>query len=516
MLANLLTNRAASVTTRTATLCTAPARTSSSSNTTRKVGTSTTPTSQKSNITDKADRIKKALHSDQVLKTHRGALSTSVPVKYYSNNSQQQCLHDSTNTGITNALLALTAGSALIGCSHLCQESTDLQSISNDQATPHPLASSASLESSFYPLSWQELFKHLVPTGDSNTSNSVNAFDPTTSASAIQGGLLGVMEASVDTAAVWEKKAKVAVDKVRGVSPSSYDISVRAIKGNRLSMEDEYLVANGGRFAAVFDGHGGGGVSTFLRENLHDKINKHLQKSLKAGGGHQENNNAHSVPKMVHAIRAAFNEVDSEVLAIDDYQYQGSTAVAVYLHEDTNSGARTLISANIGDSRAILSRNQRAVEITRDHKPDDDVEKERLISIGETIEWDNYSKVYRVRNLSLSRAIGDRFAKPAVSGDVEIQLFQLSDKVSSTKDGVGNDEFVILASDGLWDVMTSQDCVDFVHKRLKSKPSRFTLSSSDNSNLLVTKRKNMSRFLANEALRRGSGDNICVIVLWLN
>ena len=49
-------------------------------------------------------------------------------------------------------------------------------------------------------------------------------------------------------------------------------ISVRAIKGGRVTMEDEYFVAEGGRFVAVFDGHGGGGVSQFLKRNLYQEL----------------------------------------------------------------------------------------------------------------------------------------------------------------------------------------------------------------------------------------------------
>lgn len=59
-----------------------------------------------------------------------------------------------------------------------------------------------------------------------------------------------------------------------------------------------------------------------------------------------------------------------------------------------------------------------------------------------------YCNVYRVRNLSLSRAIGDRFAKPVVSGQVDIRTYPIQD--------CGKDDFVVLASDGLWDVMTSK------------------------------------------------------------
>jgi serine/threonine protein phosphatase PrpC len=63
---------------------------------------------------------------------------------------------------------------------------------------------------------------------------------------------------------------------------ASKQVSVRALRGGRLSMEDEFIVAAGGRMAAVFDGHGGGGVSQYLRDHLHLVVAEHLD--------HQEKN----------------------------------------------------------------------------------------------------------------------------------------------------------------------------------------------------------------------------------
>jgi len=296
--------------------------------------------------------------------------------------------------------------------------------------------------------------------------------------------------------------------------PENYDVSVRAIKGYRLCMEDEYYINNGGRFVAVFDGHGGGGVSTFLRDKLYDKITKHLN------ANHEVKHDPAYLPRhcpistMVNSIRAGFTEAGNEVLQMDDFMYQGSTALAVWLHEDVTSHKRTLVSANLGDSRAILCRDGKAINVTRDHKPSDEIEKKRILSMGEKVEWDDYGQVHRVRNLSLSRAIGDRFAKPAISGEVEIQLMPLSEK---TSDKEGKDEFIVLASDGLWDVMTSQDCVNFIHERLNEYPEAMKKATPlEIQRQEHARRKTMSRFVANEALKRGSGDNICVVIVWLN
>mmetsp|Transcript_12221 Transcript_12221/g.25778 ORF Transcript_12221/g.25778 Transcript_12221/m.25778 type:complete len:667 (-) Transcript_12221:117-2117(-) len=361
-------------------------------------------------------------------------------------------------------------------------------------------------------------------------------------------------------------------------APRPYEVSVRALRGGRLSMEDEFVVVGGGRLSAVFDGHGGGGVSQYLRDHLHiiiaDQLHyqtkqhaasKNFRSDLKSFvfgkgfKGSSTNNGTHAdatkpqehhprasdaqetnhfnpttthernysathttisgikrdlsnigllpVATVATALKDSFDQIDRQILQNDEFEYQGSTAIAVLLHE-TPDGVRTLLSANIGDSRGILSRDGRAVDLSRDHKPNDDREKARILAMGEKIEWDHYCKVHRVRNLSLSRAIGDRFAKPAVSGEVEIQRFPVDER---------RDEFVLLASDGLWDVMTSQEVVSYVHKRLNAAPKdgADVTCEEDWKCLRSLRRKNMSRFIANEALRRGSGDNISVVIVWL-
>jgi serine/threonine protein phosphatase PrpC len=213
-----------------------------------------------------------------------------------------------------------------------------------------------------------------------------------------------------------------------------------------------------------------------------------------------------SIASLVAAIRCAFAEVERVVVSDDTLNYQGSTAVGVIVHE-SDEGHRTLLSANIGDSRAVLSRRGRAIDLTRDHKPSDELEMARILAMGEQIEWDSYAKVHRVRNLAVARAIGDRYAKPAVSPEVEIQRFPIQED---------SDEFVVLASDGLWDVLTSQEAVSLIHERLKAElnPNAAQVEYAENMKLVL--RKNMSKFLAREALRRGSADNISVVVIWLN
>lgn len=207
-------------------------------------------------------------------------------------------------------------------------------------------------------------------------------------------------------------------------------------------MEDTYTVSNGGHFAAVYDGHGGADVSGMLRDRVHTLYSealprRHLEENEKMG---KSQSSVPSIQSHVAAIRSALNRVERDVLKVDDLEYQGSTAVVVIVHQD-DFGEKTLVSANIGDSRAILSRQGKAIELTRDHKPCDEGEKARIRAMGADIEWDPYGQLYRVNDLSLSRAVGDRFAKPVVSSEVEIECVPLVED---------KDEFFVSVLEGFW------------------------------------------------------------------
>ena len=104
--------------------------------------------------------------------------------------------------------------------------------------------------------------------------------------------------------------------------------------------------------------------------------------------------------------------------------------------------------------------------------------------------------IFRVNgNLALSRAIGDRSERPIVTAEPEIISVPIED---------GVDEFILLASDGLWDVMDSQDAVDYV----KSVLSHLQEDGYDRDMIATS--------IVEEALRRGTYDNITVLIIWLD
>ncbi|GKY94439.1 hypothetical protein MPSEU_000409700 [Mayamaea pseudoterrestris] len=339
-------------------------------------------------------------------------------------------------------------------------------------------------------------------------------------------------------------------------------------RGLRDYMEDDFFVASD--FAAVFDGHGGEAVSKYLRQNLYASMQACLPSSVKksssSSGGSldpksldvladslttNESTAAAAAASPVtlkdyeKALVRALNKVDRQVLRISHWSFQGSTAVACWIlpldlvdekgdneeedlqSEDPRTDAssqtdndattstqqrlpsrrtHTLLTANIGDSRAVLSRNKTSIiELTRDHKPNDPLEQQRIERVGGTIVWhgsiDRHGNpvpgtgVWRVNgNLALARAIGDRSERPAVTSEPELSIIQLS------KD----DDFVIIATDGLWDVMSSCDCVAFVHALIEEAEE---MGPVDYDAIAI--------MLVEEALRRGSYDNITVVMMWL-
>ncbi|WOH09957.1 hypothetical protein DCAR_0729418 [Daucus carota subsp. sativus] len=135
----------------------------------------------------------------------------------------------------------------------------------------------------------------------------------------------------------------------------------------------------------------------------------------------------------------------------------GSTACVAVVRENT------LIVANAGDSRCVISRSGQAYNMSKDHKPELKSEKERIYAAGGYIYGGRVN-----RTLNLARAIGDAELKRDHSRTAEEQIVTANPDIT-TVELDGNDEFIVLACDGIWDCMSSQELVDFVHEQLISE-----------------------------------------------
>jgi len=231
----------------------------------------------------------------------------------------------------------------------------------------------------------------------------------------------------------------------------------------RKSMEDTHVIQvpfmdESSGFFAVYDGHGGKEAADLAKEELHKFLEEELAKqaSVKA------------------SFVSAYEKMDDRLKF--DALYMGATAVTCLIRQE--SGKRRLYAANAGDARAVLCRGGKAVRLTKDHKASDHEEQERVAASGG---WVSMNRVHGV--LAVSRALGDHAMKQSVISEPYFWEDDLS----------GDDSFVIIACDGLWDVCSDQDSVDMV----KAEQSA----------------QEMSQKLMQAALDGGGKDNITVMVV---
>ncbi|XP_032705453.1 protein phosphatase 1G [Lontra canadensis] len=136
----------------------------------------------------------------------------------------------------------------------------------------------------------------------------------------------------------------------------------------------------------------------------------------------------------------------------------GTTAVVALIR------GKQLIVANAGDSRCVVSEAGKALDMSYDHKPEDEVELARIKNAGGKVTMDG-----RVNGgLNLSRAIGDHFYKRNKNLPPEEQMISaLPDiKVLTLTD---DHEFMVIACDGIWNVMSSQEVIDFIQSKISQR-----------------------------------------------
>ncbi|XP_039499179.1 probable protein phosphatase CG10417 [Drosophila santomea] len=194
-------------------------------------------------------------------------------------------------------------------------------------------------------------------------------------------------------------------------------------------------------------------------------------------------------------------ETDEDQMANDNFcanmieepgKDSGCTAVVCLLQ------GRDLYVANAGDSRCVISRNGLAIEMSIDHKPEDDEEASRIIKAGGRVTLDG-----RVNGgLNLSRALGDHAYKTNGSLPAEEQMISALPDVKKLII-TPEDEFMILACDGIWNYMSSEEVVEFVRCRLK-----------DNKKLSTICEELFDNCLAPNTMGDGTGcDNMTAVIV---
>ena len=211
-------------------------------------------------------------------------------------------------------------------------------------------------------------------------------------------------------------------------------------------------------FIGVCDGHGlvGHDVSKFLINNLPKNLNKELKKTNKYIADRKT---------LYSTMKQVFVNTNKDLCKNPniDTQFSGSTCVTIILTKNK------IISANAGDSRAVMGRYINDewinIDLSHDQKPNNPGEKERIIAHGGRIEaykdenggdfgpprvWLKYEDV---PGLAMSRSFGDEVAASVGTiSEPEIEEYDI------TKD----DKFIIIASDGIWEFISSKECVNLI------------------------------------------------------
>ncbi|XP_027938829.1 probable protein phosphatase 2C 60 [Vigna unguiculata] len=265
-----------------------------------------------------------------------------------------------------------------------------------------------------------------------------------------------------------------------------------SMQGWRASMEDAHAahldLDESTSFFGVYDGHGGKVVAKFCAKYLHQQVVKseaytagdigtslresffRMDEMMRGQRGWRElaslgdkiNKFNGKIEGLIWSPRSReYKKAQEDSWAFEEGPHSnfggptsGSTACVAVIRNNQ------LFVANAGDSRCVICRKGQAYDLSIDHKPDLDSEKDRIIKAG------GFIHAGRVNgSLSLARAIGDmefkqnRFLpaeKQMVTANPDINTIELCDE----------DEFIVLACDGIWDCLSSQQLVDFVRQQL--------------------------------------------------
>ena len=228
-------------------------------------------------------------------------------------------------------------------------------------------------------------------------------------------------------------------------------------------------------YFGLFDGHSGKEVGIYLMENLHKILHQNFKEL-------NDNENI-SNDTLKNIVINSFELIDKEINSKNFKNETGSTGTVLLLYKDPNSSSgKSLLCANVGDSKAYLITKQEMKLITKDHKCNDQNEVKRIRDKG--------GVVFRERvfgTLMLTRSFGDKEMK---------KYGVLSTPDIFIKNVEADDIFVVIASDGVWDVVEENEVL---------KMSQGGISSND-----------FSKKIVNLAKERDTHDNISCIVVKLN
>jgi protein phosphatase 1B len=271
---------------------------------------------------------------------------------------------------------------------------------------------------------------------------------------------------------------------------------ISSMQGWRIEMEDAHTAVIGipdqkdtVSWFAVFDGHAGSRVSAHCSNHLLDCIRAcdDFTNSIQQEHTLSQEELMAGIKK---GILRGFLELDEKLRKIPEVasgeDKSGTTAVCALITE------KYLVIANCGDSRGVCCVNGKPALVTLDHKPSNDPERERIQNAGGSV------VIQRVNgSLAVSRALGDFEYKNVEGKGPTEQLVSPEPEFFIKPILPEQDEFLVLACDGVWDVMSNEDICNFVSARLKITDNLETVANE----------------VIDTCLYKGSRDNMSIIII---
>eukprot|EP00730_Choanoeca_flexa_P020278 TRINITY_DN9912_c0_g1_i1.p1 TRINITY_DN9912_c0_g1~~TRINITY_DN9912_c0_g1_i1.p1 ORF type:complete len:352 (+),score=68.70 TRINITY_DN9912_c0_g1_i1:45-1100(+) len=251
-----------------------------------------------------------------------------------------------------------------------------------------------------------------------------------------------------------------------------------------------------GSYYAIFDGHAGVRAARYAANHLHIQLCKRLKKDMDGKA-------------LKRTLNEVYHQVDREFLAKASSQHphwkDGCTAASCLIYNNT------LVCGNLGDTKAILVRDKedkdtgprrpiattaQTLLLTKDHSPTVYEERQRIQKAGGQVENGRVQGI-----LEVARSIGDgRFKSLGVTCAPHMIKLQLTSK----------DRFLLLACDGLWAALTVAEAIEFVIASLNQSLEDTQLESP------AQRAQHVAAKLVNQAVHKGSSDNVSVVIVLLN
>jgi serine/threonine protein phosphatase PrpC len=311
-------------------------------------------------------------------------------------------------------------------------------------------------------------------------------------------GMNGEEEEEEDNGGFLLSKPKTEQLNNENIFMNRLEIGHSSMQGYRRNMEDAHIIdamesLPDHTLLAVLDGHAGDGTSTYASLRFTEVIEETSQWKQYAALSQEERTKDDAIRVLQQAMVQAYVDMDEELNSSDFLDSSGSTAVSCIITPTH------ILCANVGDSRCVIgTKNGLAINMSEDHKPSSPVEKKRIIAANGFVYMDRVNG-----ELAMSRALGDFQYKQSNELNTAEQMVTCYPEIAVHIRDKEMDKFVVLACDGVWDVMSNAEAISYLVTIVPATASENTAES-------------MAYSLIDLALNLNSTDNLSAIVVRLN